>query len=72
VGAIAIAATTLSALILAHPTLASAGTPTCHGESATIVGTSGADNLHGTSGHDVIVGRGGNDVIDGRGGNDTI
>ncbi len=45
---------------------------TCHGLTATIVGTSGADELNGTSGRDVIVGLGGNDEIDGNGGNDVI
>lgn len=57
------------------------GTPTCGGMTATIVGTSGNDDLTGTSGDDVIVGLTGDDVIDGglgadricgRGGDDSI
>jgi len=58
-------------------TLVSSGTaqaapPTCHGYTATIVGTSGNDEIEGTSGRDVIVGLAGNDDIDGNGGNDVI
>lgn len=45
---------------------------TCHGQVATIVGTTGADELSGTSKPDVIVGLGGDDVISGLGGNDTV
>src|SRR5947209_3914100 len=51
---------------------ADASTPTCGGQTATLVGTSGADTLVGTNGNDVIVGAGGNDVINGLGGNDII
>jgi hypothetical protein len=46
--------------------------PTCRGQAATIVGTSGADTLIGTAGPDVIVGLGGNDTIKGLGGQDRI
>ena len=46
--------------------------PTCRGQAATIVGTSGADTLTGTSGPDVIVGLGGNDTIKGLAGQDRI
>ncbi|WP_089718741.1 putative Ig domain-containing protein, partial [Candidatus Entotheonella palauensis] len=46
--------------------------PICFGQLATIVGTSGSDELVGTSGDDVIMGLGGNDFIRGRGGNDLI
>src|SRR2546428_237505 len=52
--------------------VASAGTPKCHGQTATIVGTSGDDLIKGTSHADVIVGLGGNDVIYGYDGNDVI
>ena len=51
---------------------AAAGTPTCAGKTATIVGTSGPDTLTGTAKRDVIVGLGGDDVIQGRGGDDLI
>lgn len=44
----------------------------CLGRVATIIGTSGSDNLRGTRGSDVILGLGGNDVIQGGAGNDLI
>jgi Ca2+-binding RTX toxin-like protein len=44
----------------------------CAGEPATIVGTSGDDNLAGTPNRDVIAGLGGNDRIIGLGGDDLI
>jgi Ca2+-binding RTX toxin-like protein len=44
----------------------------CVGLAATIVGTSGNDNIVGTAGSDVIAGLDGDDAIDGLGGNDTI
>lgn len=46
--------------------------PTCKGQAATVVGTSGPNELEGTGGADVIVGLGGNDTIHGRGGADLI
>lgn len=67
-----------STAMLAISTLAAAapsqglGTPSCHGRTATIVGTAAANEIDGTSGRDVIVGRGGNDDIEGHGGNDLI
>jgi Ca2+-binding RTX toxin-like protein len=51
---------------------ASAGTPRCFGERATIVGTSHAEVLNGTRRADVIVGLGGGDTIRGRGRGDLI
>ena len=45
---------------------------TCLGQSATIVGTSGAETLTGSSGNDVIAGLGGDDKISGGDGNDVI
>jgi Ca2+-binding RTX toxin-like protein len=45
---------------------------TCHGMTATIVGTTGDDRLVGTRGPDVIVGRDGNDRIDGLAGDDVL
>lgn len=46
--------------------------PTCFGQAATIVGTSGDDVIDGTSGPDVIVGLGGDDIIRGLAGDDVI
>ena len=46
--------------------------PTCFGKAATIVGTSGKDQLIGTRGDDVIVGLGGPDYIHGKAGDDLI
>lgn len=57
--------------LVSSPAVAAAA-PTCAGEEATIVGTSGPDHLAGTPGRDVIVGLGGRDVIRGRGGDDLI
>ncbi|MGH2791712.1 MAG: calcium-binding protein [Actinomycetota bacterium] len=65
----------LVALILcwALPGTAEAGGPRrCFGRRASIVGTSGPDQLIGTPEDDVIVARGGADVIRGRGGGDDI
>jgi RTX calcium-binding nonapeptide repeat (4 copies) len=47
-------------------------TGSCNGLTATIVGTTGNDNIHGTSGRDIISGLGGNDTIAGYGGDDVI
>jgi Ca2+-binding RTX toxin-like protein len=44
----------------------------CRGHAATIVGTSGGNEIDGTAGRDVILGRGGNDDIKARGGNDLV
>jgi Ca2+-binding RTX toxin-like protein len=52
--------------------LAHAAKPKCFGRNATIVGTSGDDELDGTNGRDVIVAKRGNDTIDARGGRDFI
>ncbi|HEY2599991.1 MAG TPA: hypothetical protein VGI67_00435 [Thermoleophilaceae bacterium] len=46
--------------------------PRCEGKAATIVGTTGRDNLKGTRKSDVIVALGGNDKISGGRGNDVI
>jgi Ca2+-binding RTX toxin-like protein len=51
---------------------ASAATPRCFGQKATIVGTKGNDVIKGTPRADVIVAKGGNDVINGGGGKDRI
>jgi hypothetical protein len=61
--------------LLAIPALgavATAASPTCGGQKATIVGTSRSNLIRGTAGRDVIVARGGHDVIKGRGGRDVI
>ena len=44
----------------------------CLGQTATIVGTSGDDELIGSGANDVIAGLGGNDTIKGKGGNDRL
>ncbi len=69
----------LAAVALLAPALCALGSApahamarTCHGQVATIVGTSRPDTIHGTPGHDVIVGGGRRDVIDGGGGRDVI
>ena len=49
-----------------------AATPSCAGQTATIVGTTRDDRLVGTARRDVIAGRGGDDVIEGLGGNDLV
>ncbi len=46
--------------------------PTCFGQAATVVGTTGDDTLVGTPGADVIAGSEGDDRIRGLGGNDVI
>jgi Ca2+-binding RTX toxin-like protein len=61
-----------AAAIYAAPVAAAQGVPTCFGQSATIVGTSAADDIDGTGGPDVIVGLGGADTIRGHGGRDLI
>lgn len=55
----------------ALPTSA-AGTPSCGGQAATLIGTAKRDRLIGTPGDDVILALDGGDVIRGRGGNDVI
>ena len=60
----------LGGLLTALP--ASAATPKCFGQTATITGTRGDDTLRGTNRRDVIVARGGNDIIRSRGGNDLV
>jgi len=44
----------------------------CFGQSPTIAGTEGDDNINGGNGADVIVGLGGNDTINGGNGDDII
>jgi hypothetical protein len=45
---------------------------TCEGETATIVGTNGDDDIVGTPGNDVIAALGGDDSIRALGGNDLV
>ena len=59
-------------LVAAAPTGTQAATPTCHGTTATIVGTPRSDVLTGTRAADVIAAGDGNDVVSGLGGNDRI
>jgi hypothetical protein len=47
-------------------------TPSCRGQAATLLGTSGPDTIDGTEFQDVIVGLGGNDTIRGLGAQDRI
>ena len=61
----------LSGVLVAGPA-AGAGSRTCLNRKATIVGTSGSDNIYGTNGSDVIVGGRGNDQLHGLGGDDYI
>jgi Ca2+-binding RTX toxin-like protein len=60
-------------LSLSVPATASAAAPpTCFGQPATIVGTTGDDTLSGTTGPDVIVGLSGNDTISGLDADDRL
>lgn len=69
--AVAGSAVGLAAIILSSSSTAAPGV-TCDGHAATIVGTSGGDDLNGTSGPDVINGLGGDDTIAGKGGRDRL
>ena len=69
---LAAAALLAPALLVLGSAPAHATPRTCHGQGATIVGTSRPDTIHGTPGHDVIVGGGQADVIDGGKGHDVI
>src|SRR3954470_8094235 len=60
----------IPATLIALP--AQAAAVRCHGERATIVGTTTDDVLQGTAGRDVIAGLAGDDTIDGRGGDDLL
>jgi Ca2+-binding RTX toxin-like protein len=51
---------------------AAAGGARCGGETATMVGGAGGNEIDGTPGRDVIQAGGGNDEVDGHGGNDLI
>ena len=44
----------------------------CGGKKATLIGSSGKDNIKGTAKRDVIVAFGGNDKVNGGGGNDVL
>ena len=57
----------LAASVVSH-----ADRPTCFGRRATLVGTSGDDEIFGTSKTDVIVALGGDDVVRARGGDDYV
>lgn len=70
VSAAAVVLVGVSGLAVTAPALAAP--LTCHGQAATIVGTSGPDRLVGTDGPDVIVALAGKDRIDARGGDDVV
>ena len=55
-----------------HPTGIAIEPPLCRGTSATIVGSTGKDNLTGSPFADVIVGLQGKDTINGANGKDLI
>jgi len=67
-----IALTLALLVVLAVPTPAGSAVVRCAGETPTLVGTAGPDDLEGTAGRDVIAGLGGNDVIAGLDGDDVI
>ena len=64
--------TLVGCALLATPLEATAKTPKCEGERATIVGTKGEDRLVGTRRADVIFAGDGSDEIIGKGGDDVI
>ena len=73
VGSVSAGAAIVAAISLGASGGVSAAQPaTCGGLTATIVGTSGADELVGTPGVDVIVGLGGDDFILGLAGHDVL
>ena len=59
-------------LVLGMASADAGTTPSCHGMTATIVGTEGDDRIRGTEGPDVMVGLGGSDGLYGAGGDDWI
>ena len=67
---LAAAACLVAGVLVAAPAQGAAAT--CAGVPATIVGTTGDDELTGTPGDDVIAALDGNDVIDGGAGNDLV
>ncbi len=70
---IALALTVVVATAMLAPAApAHAAAVTCRGVRATIVGTSGSDEIHGTPGRDVIAGLDGDDTIYAGGGNDLV
>lgn len=68
----AVVATTLLVVGLLAATPAGAVTPRCFTARATIVGTSGDDEIRGTRRRDVVVARAGDDTIQGLRGNDLV
>jgi Ca2+-binding RTX toxin-like protein len=67
-----IGAAVVASSLLVVGSSAGAGSRECLGRKATIVGTSGSDNIYGTNGTDVIVGGKGNDQLHGLGGDDFL
>jgi hypothetical protein len=70
--AVVLAVSVLAAVVFGAAASPAAAAPMCGRFEATIVGTSGADQIVGTPGNDVIAARGGADQIQGRGGLDLI
>lgn len=68
----AAAALALSGVALTGAPVAAGAVPTCNGKPATIVGTSGDDEIEGTAGPDVVVAGAGRDTFYDLGGDDTI
>ena len=56
----------------ASPATPAKGAPKCQGETPTIMGTNGNDDLNGTSGPNIINAGGGNDEVHARGGNNLV
>jgi Ca2+-binding RTX toxin-like protein len=67
-GLLAVAASALAAA----PQTSAQETPLCFGETPTIIGTSGRDDLKGTKGRDVIQALAGDDVVHALGGEDVV
>lgn len=66
------ALTMIVGLAVGTPSAAQAGTETCQGLTATIIGSGQADTIHGTEGDDVIWAGAGDDTVHGNGGDDVI
>jgi Ca2+-binding RTX toxin-like protein len=70
--AIAVVPAVILSSLLAVGSSAGTGSRECLGRKATILGTSGSDDIYGTNGSDVVVGGRGGDQIHGLGGDDFM